>query len=157
MCETPSWRLEPGPLPPTLHKHLYLWSDHRTKGVRWWVSSKLGDTRKINISQSLVQAFKTTTNSLRCFKILVTGTSLCFTTLNILLKEMWGAKAWTLILGLKPYLLIRVRPRRSKCLEKPHRGEPRREMFESTGPRGLSSLDLMNISQVSFCLTWVSL
>ena len=35
VCETPSWRLEPGPLPPTLHKHLYLWSDHRTKGVRW--------------------------------------------------------------------------------------------------------------------------
>ena len=30
-----SWRLEPWPLPSTPHKHLYLWSDHRTKGVRW--------------------------------------------------------------------------------------------------------------------------
>ena len=35
MCETPSWRLELWPLPPTLHKHLYLYSDHRTKDVRW--------------------------------------------------------------------------------------------------------------------------
>ena len=35
VCEAPSWRLEPRSLPPTLHKHLYLWSDHRTKGVRW--------------------------------------------------------------------------------------------------------------------------
>ena len=31
MCETPSWRLEPWPLPPTPHKHLYLWSDQCTK------------------------------------------------------------------------------------------------------------------------------
>ena len=35
MCEIPSWRLEPQPLPPTPYKHLYLWSDHRTKGA-WW-------------------------------------------------------------------------------------------------------------------------
>ena len=32
-----------------------------------------------------------------------------------------GAKAWTLILGLKPHLLIRIRPRRSKRLKMPHR------------------------------------
>ena len=37
VCETSSWRLEPPPLPPTLYKHLYLWSDHRTKGVRWCI------------------------------------------------------------------------------------------------------------------------
>ena len=39
MCETPSWRLKPRPLSPTLHKYLYLWSDHRsdhrTKDMRW--------------------------------------------------------------------------------------------------------------------------
>ena len=27
MCETLSWRLEHRPLPSTLHKHLYLWSE----------------------------------------------------------------------------------------------------------------------------------
>ena len=36
MCETPSWRLELQLLPPTPHKYLYLWSDHRTKSVQWW-------------------------------------------------------------------------------------------------------------------------
>ena len=35
VCETLSWRLKLRPLPPTLHKHLYLCSDHYTKGVRW--------------------------------------------------------------------------------------------------------------------------
>ena len=35
VCKGPSWRLKPRSLPPTLHKHLYLWSDHHTKGVRW--------------------------------------------------------------------------------------------------------------------------
>ena len=69
---------------------------------------------------------------------------------------MWGATAQTLILGLKPYLLTRMRLRRSKCLERPHRRFPCREMFEGTDPKGLSSLDLTNISQVNFCLTWVS-
>ena len=34
VCEVPSWKLELRPLPPTSHKYLYLWSDHRTKGVR---------------------------------------------------------------------------------------------------------------------------
>ena len=28
--------LKPRPLPPTPHKHLYLWSDHHTKGMRWY-------------------------------------------------------------------------------------------------------------------------
>ena len=35
MCEAPSWKLEPQSLPPIPHKHLYLWSDHHTKGARW--------------------------------------------------------------------------------------------------------------------------
>ena len=34
MCETPSWKLELPPLPPTPYKYLNLWSDHRTKGMR---------------------------------------------------------------------------------------------------------------------------
>ena len=34
MYEALSWKLESWPLPPTPHKHLYLWSDHHTKGVR---------------------------------------------------------------------------------------------------------------------------
>ena len=38
MCETPSWKLEPRPLPPTPHKHLYLWSDHHIKGA-WWLKT----------------------------------------------------------------------------------------------------------------------
>ena len=37
VCETPSWRFEPQPLSLTPHKHLYLWSDYRTKNVRWVV------------------------------------------------------------------------------------------------------------------------
>ena len=44
----------------------------------------------------------------------------------------------------------------SKCLEIPHRGQPCREMFKDTGLRGLSSSDLTNVSQMSFCLTQVS-
>ena len=37
MCKTPFWRLEPRPLSPTPHKHLFLWSDYRTKGARWYL------------------------------------------------------------------------------------------------------------------------
>ena len=36
MCEASSWRLKPQLLSPTLHKHLYLGSDYRTKGA-WWL------------------------------------------------------------------------------------------------------------------------
>ena len=39
MCVTPSWRLESLPLPPTPHKYLYLWNDHRTNGARWFLLS----------------------------------------------------------------------------------------------------------------------
>ena len=41
MCETPSWRLEFQFLPPTPHKHLYLWSDHHIKSARWWILNLL--------------------------------------------------------------------------------------------------------------------
>ena len=40
-----------------------------------------------------------------------------------------GAKAWTFILGLKPYLLIKMHLRRSKCLERPHCESSCKEMF----------------------------
>ena len=59
------------------------------------------------------------------------------------------------MLGLKPHLLTRMHPRRIKCLERPYSGWSCREMFENTSPRGLSSSDLTNVDQVSFCLTWV--
>ena len=41
MCETPFWRIEPQSLSPTPHKHLYLWSNHRTKGVQWYIGFKV--------------------------------------------------------------------------------------------------------------------
>ena len=66
-----------------------------------------------------------------------------------------GAKALTFILGLKPPLLTKMRPRRSKCLKRPHGVWSCREMFVGSDPRGLSSLDLTNVSQVSFYLSWV--
>ena len=48
--------LNPGPYPLTPHKHLYLWSDHRIKGVRWYVLRvlKLNRSRvKFSISNYL--------------------------------------------------------------------------------------------------------
>ena len=40
MCKIPFWRLESWPLPPIPHKHLYLWSDHHTKGAWWYVTTR---------------------------------------------------------------------------------------------------------------------
>ena len=40
-------------------------------------------------------------------------------------------------------------------MERLHGGWSCREMFVGSDPRGLSSSDLTNVSQVSFCLTWV--
>ena len=34
VCEVLSWRLKSQSLLPTPHMHLYLWNNHRTKGVR---------------------------------------------------------------------------------------------------------------------------
>ena len=59
------------------------------------------------------------------------------------------------MLGLKPHILTRMHPRRRKCLERLHSGWSCGEMFEGTSLRGLSSSDLTNVGQVSFCLTWV--
>ena len=41
-------------------------------------------------------------------------------------------------------------------MERPHSRWSYREMFEGTSPRGSSSSDLMNVSQVNFDLTWVT-
>ena len=60
------------------------------------------------------------------------------------------------MLGPKPHLLTRIRPRSRKCLEGPHSMWSCREMFEGTSLRGLSSSDLTNVSQVNFGLTWVT-
>ena len=59
------------------------------------------------------------------------------------------------MLGLKPHLLARVRPRRKKRLGKPHSSWTNREMFKGISPRGSSSSDLMNVSKVNLVLTWV--
>ena len=66
-----------------------------------------------------------------------------------------GGKGLNFLLGLKPHLLTKMHPMRSKCLERPHNGWSCKEMFEGRGLRGLSSSNLTNFSQVSFCLTWV--
>ena len=60
------------------------------------------------------------------------------------------------MLGLKPRLLARVRPRRRKHLGKPHSGWANREMFKNTSPRESSSSDLSNVSKVNFVLIWVT-
>ena len=70
--------------------------------------------------------------------------------------HQWGAKTRTFMLGPKPHLLTRIRPRSRKCLEGPHSMWSCREMFEGTSLRGLSSSDLTNVSQVNFGLTWVT-
>ena len=41
MYESLSWRLEPRILPPTPHKHLYLWSNYCTNGIRWYFPTYL--------------------------------------------------------------------------------------------------------------------
>ena len=66
-----------------------------------------------------------------------------------------GAKAWTLILGLKPHLLMRMHPRMSKRLGRSQNRWSRQERVEGRGPRGSSSSDLTNISQAGIRLTWV--
>ena len=38
---------------------------------------------------------------------------------------------------------------------KAHSGWSCKEMFEGSSSRGLSSSDLTNVNQLSFCLTWV--
>ena len=60
------------------------------------------------------------------------------------------------MLGLKPHLLARVRPRRKKRLGKPHSSWMNREMFKGISPRGSSSSDLTNVSKVNFVLTWIT-
>ena len=67
-----------------------------------------------------------------------------------------GAKAWTFILGLKPYLLMGMCPRRSKWLERPQSEWPCKERVEGISPRGSSSSDLTNVNQVGIRLTCVT-
>ena len=74
----------------------------------------------------------------------------------ILLIFVGGTKTWASVLGLKPRLLARVRPRRRKRLGKPPSGWANREMFKSTSPRESSFSDLSNVSKVNFVLIWVT-
>ena len=74
------------------------------------------------------------------------------------LKFWWaimGTGAQICTLGLKPYLLIWVRPR-SKWLEKPKNRGSHKEIVEGWSPRRLPSSDLTNISQASIWVTLVT-
>ena len=73
--------------------------------------------------------------------------------------KFWGAivraKAWTLILGLKPHLLMRMRPRRSKWLGRSQNRWSCQKRVEGRGPRRSSSSDRTNLSQAGIRVTWV--
>ena len=67
--------------------------------------------------------------------------------------KFWGAivgtKAQICTLGLKPYLLMWIYPRRSKWLKKSQDRYSRKERVEGWSPRRLPSSDRTNISQSS--------
>ena len=60
-----------------------------------------------------------------------------------------GTKAQICILGLEPYLMMWIRPRMSKWLERPQKGGSRTKRVEDYSLRRLSFSDRMNIGQVS--------
>ena len=62
-----------------------------------------------------------------------------------------GTRAQICILDLGPYLMMWIRPRKSKLLEMPQNGGSRKKRVEGYSPRRLSFLDRMNIGQAS---TW---
>ena len=59
----------------------------------------------------------------------------------------------TCILGLGPYLMMWIRPRRDKRLERPQTGKSCTERVEEYSSRRLSFSDRMNIGQASTCAT----
>ena len=67
--------------------------------------------------------------------------------------KFWGAIVGTgaqiCMLGLEPYLLIWIHPRRSKWLENPQDEESRKERMEGWSLRRLSFLDWTNTGQAS--------
>ena len=62
-------------------------------------------------------------------------------------------RAQICILGLEPYLIMCIRPRRSKRLDRPQNGRSRTERVEEYSPRRLSFSDRMNVGQAS---TWAT-
>ena len=58
-------------------------------------------------------------------------------------------KAQIYILGLKPYLIMWIRPRRSKRVNKPQNGGSHTEKVEEYSPRRLSFSDRVNVGQAS--------
>ena len=60
-----------------------------------------------------------------------------------------GAGAQICILGLEPYLLMWIRPRRSKRVNKPQNGGSHTEKVEEYSPRRLSFSDRVNVGQAS--------
>ena len=62
---------------------------------------------------------------------------------------MVGTRAQIYILGLKPYLLIQIRSRRSKRLDRHQNGGSRTEKVEEYIPRRLSFSNKGNVGQAS--------
>ena len=64
-----------------------------------------------------------------------------------------GTRAQICILGLEPYLIMWIRSRRSKRLDRPQNGRSHTERAEEYNPRRLSFSDRMNVGQAS---TWAT-
>ena len=62
-------------------------------------------------------------------------------------------KAQIYILGLKPYLIMWIRPRRSKQVNRPQNGGSHTEKVEECSPRRLSFSDRVNVGQASIWAT----
>ena len=64
-----------------------------------------------------------------------------------------GTRAQICILGLKPYLIMWICPRKSKRLDRPRNGGLHIEKVEEYSPKRLSFLDGVNVGQAS---TWAT-
>ena len=71
----------------------------------------------------------------------------------IIINKRCGDEGPIYILGLKPYLLILIRPRRSTRLDRPQNGGSHTEKVEEYISRRLSFLDKGNVGQAS---TWAT-
>ena len=71
------------------------------------------------------------------------------------IKLVWGQKLELLYWALKPYLLMGMRSRRSKRLERLQSEWSCKERVEGSSLRGSSFSNLTNVSQIGIRLTWV--
>ena len=75
---------------------------------------------------------------------------------NIFTNLCVRTRAQICTLGLGPYLMIWICPKRSKWLKKLQDGGSRTERVEEYSPRRLSFSDRINIDQASTWATWVT-